>query len=91
MSGGPDIVIYCIQLVLDIHSPYVKAVLEMVCVAGSFIVLLKIGICSLVTGQVFKNIIKMSASFWYEFMVSEKKWAQPYNLICTHDSQHMNR
>lgn len=33
-----------------------KAVLEMVCVAGYFIILLKVGICSLAVGHVFINV-----------------------------------
>ena len=65
-----------------------KAVLEMVCVAGCSIILLEVGICSLLVGQVFKNVTIVCVSLWCEFMVSEKKWGQPCNIICTHDLQY---
>jgi len=41
-----------------------KAVLEMVYVAGCFIMLLKVGICSLAVGQVFTYVITVCVSHW---------------------------
>ena len=49
-----------------------KAVLEMVCVAGCFVILLEVGICSHAVGQVFKNVIIVCVSYWCEFMVSKE-------------------
>jgi hypothetical protein len=45
--------------------------------------------CSLAVGQVFENVTIVCVSHWCEFMVSEKKWGQPYNIIRTHDLQYM--